>query len=88
MNPRIKTVKPIKDFKLLLEFDNGEIKIFDVKPYLNKGIFKALQDINQFNSVRVVDGTVQWNNESDFCPDTLYIESSNASHDSYYKTIC
>ena len=80
MNPRVKTVKPIKDFKLLLEFDNGELKIFDVKPYIHKGIFKALSDKNQFNSVRVVDGSIQWNNETDFCPDTLYLESFNASY--------
>ncbi len=80
MNPRVKTVKPIKDFKLLLEFDNGELKIFDVKPYIDKGIFKVLSDKNQFNSVRVVDGSIQWNNETDFCPDTLYLESFNASY--------
>jgi hypothetical protein len=76
MNPRVKIVKPQKDYKLYLEFDNGELKIFDVKPYLTKGIFKELHNLELFNSVRAVDGSVQWNNEADFCPDTLYVESS------------
>ncbi|HDR52018.1 MAG TPA: DUF2442 domain-containing protein [Mariniphaga anaerophila] len=79
MNPRVKIVKPLKDYKIYLEFNNGEVKIFDVKPFLSKGIFKELQNPEMFNSVRVVDGSVQWNNEADFCPDTLYVESAEFS---------
>lgn len=45
MNPRIKDVKPSsKDFTLILTFQNGEVGIFDVKPYLDIGIFKELKD--------------------------------------------
>lgn len=74
MLPRVKTVEPKDDFCLLLSFDNGEQRIFDVKPYLKKGIFKQLKLPAIFKSVRVVDGSVQWPNEADFCPDTLYLE--------------
>ncbi len=70
MNPRIKTVKPQSNYHLLLEFTNGEWRIFDVKPYLNKGIFVELKKIEIFNSVKVADGTIRWINEADFCPDT------------------
>jgi len=28
-----------------------------------------------FFSAKVIDGTVQWQNEADFCPDTLYLDS-------------
>jgi hypothetical protein len=79
MNPRVKYVKPIKNFKLWLKFNNGEVKIFDVKPYLIKGIFRELQNPELFNSVQGIDGSVQWNNEADFCPDTLYVESAEFS---------
>ena len=75
MNPRVKAVSTKKDFKLELEFDNGEYKLFDVKPYIGKGIFRELQNQNNFKSVKVVNGSIRWNNEADFCPDTLYIES-------------
>ena len=75
MNPRIVKVKPQKNYKLLLLFDNNEWRIFDVSPYLDKGIFKELKSPEIFNSVKTVDGSVQWQNEADFCPDTLYLES-------------
>ena len=39
MNPRVRDVKPNNDFTLTITFNNGEVKIFDVKPYLNTGIF-------------------------------------------------
>ena len=75
MNPRVKYVKPLTNYRLLLEFTNGEWRVFDVKPYMDKGIFKQLQSLSVFNSVKSVDGSVQWQNEADFCPDTLYLES-------------
>ena len=43
MNPRVKKVKPNPDYTLTLTFANGEVKPFDVKPYLDMGIFKELQ---------------------------------------------
>ncbi len=76
MNPRVKKVNIQANYHLLLLFDNGEQKIFDTSPYLEKGIFKELKQKDIFNSVKVIDGTVQWQNEADFCPDTLYLESS------------
>ncbi len=74
MNPRVKDVQPEKDFKLLLTFSNGEKKRFNVKPYLGIGVFKELQDISLFNSVKPFMGSIQWANGLDLCPDTLYLE--------------
>lgn len=39
----VKQVKLLEDFKLLLTFENGEAKIFDMNLYLEKGIFKELK---------------------------------------------
>jgi hypothetical protein len=58
-----------------LTFTNNEIRLFDVKPYLDRGFFQELQDFHNFNSVRPCLGSVQWRNGQDFCPDTLYLES-------------
>ena len=73
MNPRVKDVKPSPDYTLTLTFQNGEVKIFDVKPYLDKGIFKELQEKSLFNSVKPFLGSIQWRNGQDLCPDTLYM---------------
>lgn len=74
MNPRVKHVKPNTDYTLTLTFQNGEVKVFDVTPYLDKGIFQELRERRLFNSVRPFLGSIQWQNGQDFCPDMLYME--------------
>lgn len=74
MNPRVVNVKPEQNFKLLITFNNGEKRIFDVKPYLEIGIFRELQNVSVFNSVKPFLGSIQWSNGVDLCPDTLYLE--------------
>lgn len=73
-NPRVVAVLPRSDHTLELTFTNDEIRIFDVTPYLNIGIFRGLQDLRYFNSVRPVLGSIQWRNGQDPCPDTLYLD--------------
>jgi hypothetical protein len=75
MNPRVRAVRPNPDYTLTLEFDNQEVKLFDVKPYLDKGIFQELRNKSVFYSVRPFLGSVQWVGGQDFCPDTLYLDS-------------
>jgi hypothetical protein len=79
MYPRVLSVKPQKEYKLLLQFDNNEWRIFDVSPYLDMGIFKELKSKEMFYSVKTIDGSIQWQNEADFCPDTLYLDSKKIS---------
>ncbi len=75
MNPRVKEVQPNDDYTLHIVFDNNEHRIFDVKPYLDKGIFHQLKNRSIFYSVRPFLGSIRWINGLDFCPDTLYLES-------------
>ncbi len=81
MNPRIKDVKPNSDYTLTLVFDNGERKVFDVKPYLDKGIFTELKNLKFFNAVRPFLGSVEWPHGQDFCPDTLYLDGEKVGTD-------
>jgi hypothetical protein len=75
MNPRVKDVSPNPDYSITLTFTNNEVKTFDMKPYLNIGIFKELNDRHLFNTVKPFLGSIQWKNGQDLCPDTLYMES-------------
>ena len=75
MNPRVIAVHPNPDYTLTLTFTTGEVRSFDVKPYLGIGIFQELQDKGLFNSVRPFLGSIQWKNGQDFCPDTLFLDS-------------
>jgi hypothetical protein len=74
----VKNVQPLPDYQLLLTFANGEKAIFDVKPYLDKGVFSALRDESLFKSVRVSFDTVEWGNGADLCPEVLYANSHRA----------
>jgi hypothetical protein len=74
MNPRVKSIEPMPDFMLEVVFNNNEKKTFDVKPYLNLGLFKELKDPSLFQTAIAKEGTVVWQNGLDICPDTLYIE--------------
>jgi hypothetical protein len=60
---------------LRLSFSNGETRLFDVAPYLDSEIFRPLKNWERFRSVRPFLGSVQWDNEADLCPDTLYEDS-------------
>jgi hypothetical protein len=64
-----------EDFSLDLKFDDGSVKRFDAKPYLDYDFFRELKDLNYFKQVRVAFGTVQWPHEQDISPETLYLES-------------
>jgi hypothetical protein len=84
---KIVSAKANDDFTLILEFNNGAIKKFDVKPYLEIGIFRELKDPNYFKNFRLVFGTVQWNNEQDFSPDTLYLEGVSVSENEFSNNL-
>lgn len=75
MNPYVLSVEPLDDYCLDLMFESGERRIFDVKPYLQRGLFVRLQNQATFQAVRVVAGSVEWPGELDLSCDTLYLES-------------
>jgi hypothetical protein len=75
----VKEVKPIENYKLILTFENKEVKIFDMSPYLDKGIFKELKNKNIFNAVKVSFDSIEWPNEADIDPETLYEDSVSCS---------
>ena len=50
---RIKEVKPLDDYKLLITFENNEKKIKDMKPYLEQGVFSKLKNKDFFNKVKI-----------------------------------
>jgi len=74
----VKSVKPLDNYKLWLQFENNEEKIFDVSPYLDVGKFSELKDISLFNSVAVSFDSIEWSNHLDLDPEFLYQKSDVA----------
>ena len=71
----IKDVKPQDNYVLLLTFENGEKRQFDMKPYLDFGIFQELKDLRIFKTVKPSFDSIEWDNEADFDPEILYQKS-------------
>lgn len=74
---KVVKAKAENDFSLILEFNDGSIKRFDAKPYLDFPVFRELKNIKKFKRIKVVFGTVQWQNEQDISPETLYLEGED-----------
>ena len=53
MTPCAIEVKPLEDYKLLVTFENGEKKVYDVKPLIRGDWFGKLKDMNVFNTVHI-----------------------------------
>lgn len=81
MNPRVSAVKYKPGYKLILTFTNNEVKEFDFKPYLTYAVYQPLHDEAFCNKVKILNGTVVWNENIDFDPDTLYLESTPVQPD-------
>lgn len=67
------------DYALFLEFENGEKRVFDMRPYLDKKPFVRIKDAPLFAQARVDYGTVVWPGNIDIAPETLYDRSIPAN---------
>lgn len=65
-------VVPQKDYILVLEFENGELRRFDMAPYIDQKPWDTLKAKNTFLNASVGFGTVVWPNNIDIDPETLY----------------
>jgi len=67
-------VKVLKDYDVLLTFDDGISKVVNIKPFIKGPMFQPLHDRKYFEEV-IVDsdaGTIVWPNDADLDPDVLY----------------
>ena len=61
---------------LRLTFSNGEVRLVDFTPLMQKGICTKLQDLDYFKSFTLDPFTVDWNDEIGFAPRYLYERST------------
>jgi len=73
---KIKSVKPLKDYNLLVEFENDEKKYYNIRPLFDKWEdFKTLIDVKGlFEQVKVDSGGygISWNDYIDLSCNELY----------------
>ncbi|MBI2900137.1 MAG: DUF2442 domain-containing protein [Planctomycetes bacterium] len=72
---RIVKVKPLPEFRLELEFDDGVNGIADLSHLAGQGVFAAWSDPRAFEQVRLgTSGEISWGERIDLCPDALYLK--------------
>ncbi len=70
---RVQSVVPLEDHKVLITFENRKQKEVDLDPYLRGPIFEGIRsDKKVFQSMKVEDGAITWDNGADIDPDVLY----------------
>ena len=69
--PRVKNAEARSDYTILITFQNGERKEYDVKPLLQYPMYRNLEKV--FPAAAVQFGTVVWPGDLDISPDTLYM---------------
>ncbi len=79
LRPTAKEVYPQRDYMLRIVFDNGGVRVFDVKPYIRGEWYSQLADEAYFRAAKPDGFTVVWPDGQDLCPDELYQLSKEVS---------
>lgn len=74
LQPKLIEVQPVDILKLRLEYETGEVKLFDVAPYAEGSWYGELLENDYFCMVRLLpDGVgIEWPNGQDIAPHELY----------------
>ncbi|MEP6485242.1 MAG: DUF2442 domain-containing protein [Rudaea sp.] len=67
----VKLVKALPNHRIYVEIENGLKGVFDLTPYLDRGVFRELRNPHYVNQVGIVSAAVTWPHEQDIAPETL-----------------
>jgi hypothetical protein len=85
---RVRRIKRLNGFKVLINFDNGTRREIDLEPYLHGPIFEPIRnDPNMFGAMKIEGGTIAWENGADIDPDVLYYNLKPAWMENAEKTV-
>lgn len=73
--PNVERVQPLPEQRIKIQYENGEVKIFDVSPYIKGSWFGKLANPDVFATVRPAGDTVMWEDGQDIAPHELYDNS-------------
>ncbi|MBK9006339.1 MAG: DUF2442 domain-containing protein [Anaerolineae bacterium] len=72
---RVKSVEPLENFRVRVIFQNEVQKEIDLEKFLRGEIFEPIRNNPEmFRAVKVVGGTIGWDNGADIDPDVLYYD--------------
>ena len=72
---RVKSVKPLHDFVVSVDFTDGTTREINLEPFLRGRVFENIrQNPSEFQAMKIDGrmGTIIWENGADIDPDVLY----------------
>jgi hypothetical protein len=74
LQPKLLNVEPLEDYKIKLQYQTGEVRVFDVLPHISGEWYEELHDAAYFQTVHVIPGGagIAWAHGQDIAPHELY----------------
>jgi len=72
--PKITDVEALDNYKIRLKYETGEIKLFNVLPYMSGKWYEELYNDSYFKTVHLISGGkgIEWAHGQDIAPHELY----------------
>jgi hypothetical protein len=76
---KIENVEPLENYRIRLKYENGEIKLFNVLPYISGSWYEELYNNHYFKTVHLTPDKkgIIWEHGQDIAPHELYDMSVN-----------
>lgn len=72
---RVRSVEPLEKYRVRVTFEDGVQKEIDLEKFLRGEVFEPIRkDPEMFRSVKVIGGTIGWDNGADIDADVLYYD--------------
>jgi hypothetical protein len=85
---KITRVEVLKDYRLVLTFDDGTTGAADLSGLVGKGVFARWRDYAVFASVRIgPSGELAWGETVDLCPDALYLKVTGKQPEEIFPSL-
>ena len=80
--------KALETPRVWVRFDDGAEGVVDLSHLAGKGVFRAWDDPDFFQQVRVDDwGALVWSDAIDLCPDALYLQLKGMRPEDLFPTV-
>ena len=69
---KVTDVDYVKEYKMILTFNDGKRKLVDLEPHFVGEVFGELRDLDKFVQYGLTPVTLEWCNGADLAPEFLY----------------
>lgn len=73
MYSKIVAAHPMMDYRVLLEFEDGTVRLLDVKPWMDGEWYLPLKNVEYFKQVRPhsLSGAIMWPDGQNIAPEDI-----------------